>query len=347
MTYKFIQQQDTFTSNYETFGFHKDMKYPVSHVFNDNGKMRVFITNKYGKDVELVEYMFEITAKTHSASEERKRRARLDFYWENPNSQFILNQSYRYNEETSEYFDLSSVGTTFCGKGHEKTIGGIYRFKKRITPDGRWQHFDSQPNVFFKSKQEFYDYFKKVDLERFTLNDMFYVTQESLDHTWFIARLPHFDASLLDLATKDSQEILDNFIHKTKPNIDEFLSIVAKVIFDENELSDSNKKIIYNIVEAFELLPNSHGPTSVSKLIMGKQKKVIASVSHISGTCTNLKQPQAFELSNFVDSFMYFNKIFVKVDEYSDSEEWRGAYEYFGSKMINKTELIKVKTILS
>ena len=94
------------------------------------------------------------------------------------------------------------------------------------------------------------------------------------------------------------------------------------------------------------MLPKSYGPTSVSKLLLGKEKKQNSTVSHLSGTCTNLKQPQIYALADIVESFMYVNKIFVTKEDYSSGDEWRGAFEFIGSKMINQAELTKVKNEL-
>lgn len=345
MRYQFILPEDTFKSVYETFNFHKDMTYKVSHVFNDNGKFRFFITDKYGKDIEYQEHLFEYTPKTVKASEERQKRARLDFFWVNNETSFVINPSYHYNFETTEFFALDNK-CVFLGDGYENVIGRIYRRKQQLTEQG-WRHTEVEGSrALFKTKQDFYDYFKNIDVDKFTINGVYYKVQSSIDHLHFMLNVPKYDESLLNLPDDSKVIVVDRYVHSNELSLEAFLKVAANVIFDEEELSDGNKQTIHNIVEAYELLPKSYGPTSVSKLILGKEKKTIASVNHISGTCTNLKQPQAFALCDIVESYMYVNKIFVTKETYSSGEEWRGNFEFIGSKMINIEELTKIKNKL-
>ncbi len=347
MHYKFILPNDSFKSLRETFSFHRGMTYTVSHVFNDNGKLRVFVKDKFNKDIEISDYNFEPTAKTVTASEERKKRARLDFYWENNNTPMVLNKGVHFNDETSEFFDLESKAV-FCSKGFEDVIGSIRRETRVLDPeDGRYRHFTVEGSkVYFKSKQEYYDYFKKIDMEKFVMRELFYFTQEPIDFLQFLIKVPHYDKAVLNEPDSLEQHEINFYVQCNKMDFKQFLTLVAQVIFDEDYLSDDNKKIVYNIIEAYELLPNSYGPTSVAKLIMGKEKKKNQFVEHLSGTCTTLKQPQAYTLADIVESFMYNNGIFVTKEEYSSGTEWRGHFEYIGSKMINTEELTKLKNEL-
>lgn len=344
MRYTFILPGDTFKSVYETFNMHKDMVYKVSHVFNDKGKLRIFISDKNGNDVEYQECLFDRTSKTVSASEERQKRARLDFYWDNPDTSFVINPSYHYNFDTTEFFELSSKG--HFGGQYEGLIGIISRHKKERSKEGGWKHLIVEgSNGRFKTKQDYYDYFKKIDVEDIRINGLHYGPQTAIDHIQFMLTIPTFDVSLLNLPEDLTNINIDRYVHTNKPNLGEFLKLAANVIFDVDELSDDNKRIIYNIIEAYELLPNSYGPTSVSKLLLGKEKKEISSVKHLSGTCVTLKQPQLFVLCDIVESFMYINGIFVKKDNY-DEKEWLGSYEFIGTKMINSVELTKLKNML-
>lgn len=345
MRYNFILPNDTFKSEYETFNLHRGETYKVSHVFNDKGKFRVFIKDKNGKDIEYKESLFSHTAKTVSASEERQKRARLDFFWGNSDASFVINPSYHYNFETTEFFDLTN-NAHFCGEGYENVIARIYRRKQQMV-DERWRHTEVEGSkAVFKTKQEYYDYFKNIDVEKFTINGMHYGPQSAMDHLYFMVNIPHYDETLLNLPEDLTNISVDRYVHSNKLTLDEFLKVASNVIFDEDNLSDENKQIIYNVVEAYELLPKSHGPTSVSKLLLGKEKKTIASVEHLSGTCTKLKQPQAFTLCDIVESFMYVNDIFMTKETYSSGEEWRGDFEFIGSKMINIDELTKIKNKL-
>ncbi len=82
---RFIGVGDTFKAEKETYHFHRGMTYLVSHVYNDNGKFRIFFTDKFGNDVEYKAYYFEPTAKTVTLSDGRQKRAKLDFLWNNSN----------------------------------------------------------------------------------------------------------------------------------------------------------------------------------------------------------------------------------------------------------------------
>lgn len=344
---KFIQKGDTFKSEQETFSTHRGFNYEVSHVFNDNGKFRVFVADKYGKDIEVVnDYEFTATAKTATASDNRKLRARLDFFWKNNDAPFVINKSWFYNFEETEFFDFENKAH-FCGSGMEGVIARISRYKKERTDSGWRVHpIEGTKKLIYKI-EDYYDYFKNVNMRDFTLNAFHYDEQEAVDHLHYMLTIPHYDESLLNLADKSNIVNFDRYVHTEKPDLESFLKLCAEVIFDEPELSTDNKQIIYNIVEAYELLPKSFGPTGCAKLMMGKEKKQNKAVAHLSGTCTKLKQPQMFELCNVVESFMYISKIFVRTDDYGNGDEWRGAYEFIGSKAINTAGLLALKNQLS
>lgn len=343
MRYDFLQPNDTVKCKMEMLNFHKDMTYKVSKVFNDNGKIRIFLEDKYGYDVELIDYFFDLTSKTVSAYETRRKMARLNYYWDNNQAPFVLNSSYHYNLQTTEFFELNNH-PYFCGDGYKDVIATIVRYKKEKSDKGGWRHLEVEGSKgIFKSKEDFYNYFKNIDIEKFTLIGMSnYTSHTAIDHMYFMLRLPQYNENLVNLS---NQELIgvDNYYRKNNFNLDEFLELSARVIFDEDELSDTNKKVIYNIIEAYELLPKSYGPTSVSKLLLGKEKKPNSSVAHISGTCTNLKQPQIYALADIIESFMYVNNIFVTKEEYSSGDEWRGNFEFIGSKMINLEKLKEIK----
>lgn len=335
MRTKFLGIGDTFKSEIETLTTHKGMNYPVSHVFNDNGKFRVFLSDKNGKDFELDgDYYFTATAKTVKLSNERQMKAKLEFLWNNPASKFVINRGYK--AELKEYISFS--------KGYVSSYGytGPYAKVSRSTTSALIEGSQAE----LRSLEDVFKYFKGIEAEDMTIDGMFYTNQADIDHIQYMLSIPTYDESVLDLLDIELTEI-NQYIHRTKPELDVFLKLCAEVIFDEPELSADNKKIIYNAIEAFELSPKSFGPTAVSKLLMGKEKKESKTVAHLSGTCTTLKQPQAFEICNMVDSFMYMSKIFVKTDDYASADEWRGAYEFIGSKAINTAELQELKNKLS
>lgn len=229
----------------------------------------------------------------------------------------------------------------------EGVIARISRYKKEHTETGWKIHPIEGSKKLIYNKQDFYDYFKNIEMRDFTLNGFHYDEQEAVEHLHYMLSIPHYDESLLNLPDTPRLVNLDRYVHSEKPELDAFLKICAEVIFDEPVLSAENKQIIYNIVEAYELLPKSFGPTGCAKLMMGKEKKQNKNVEHLSGTCTKLKQPQMFELCNVVESFMYVSKILVKTDDYGNGDEWRGVYEFIGSKAINTAGLLALKTKLS
>lgn len=333
---KFIQIGDAFKSEEETFNTHKGMSYLVSHVFNDNGLFRVFITDKNGKDVEIKsEYSYSPTAKTVSASNSRQKKSKLDFLWNNPSTNLVYNKTYnKEDRETIEFnkYHISSYHYT----GVEAKI---YRKNK----DGFIEGSESK----IRTITELYNYFKDFECEKITIKDVFYTNQQDIDHIQFLLTIPHFNQKLLNFSEKPDVRKVDDYIHSEKPDLETFITLCSEVIFDEPILSNENKKIIYNIVESYELLPKSYGPTGAARLMMGKEKKQNKTVAHLSGTCTKLKQPQMFELCNFIESFMYVSGILSKIDVYSMAEEWRYAYEYIGTKSIHTNKLLELKTRLS
>lgn len=334
---RFINIGDTFKSEQETFSTHRGMNYVVSHVFNDNGKFRVFVTDKYGKDIEvLTDFEFTPTAKTVSTSNERQKKSKLDYLWNNSRSDFVINDSnYRADDKQIINFNkYSTSSATYSGPEAD-----IYRTLKGSMVDGS--------RAIIRTPEDLYTYFKPFDMEKITINGIFYTNQADIDHIQYMLSIPHYDESLLNLSDTPRLVNLDRYVHSEKPELEAFLKICAEVIFDEPELSADNRQIIRNVIEAYELLPKSFGPTGCAKLMMGKEKKQNKTVEHLSGTCTKLKQPQMFELCNVIESFMYISKIFVRTDDYSSGDEWRGAYEFIGSKAINTAGLLALKNKLS
>jgi len=343
---KFIQVGDTFKAEQETFHFHRGMTYTVSHVFNDNGNFRFFITDKHGLDIEYREYYFAPTAKTATASHERQKKARLDFFWDNCQTSFVLNKSYHYNFETTEFFDFENRAV-FGGQGMEGVKARISRYKKQMV-DERWRHHKVEgTEANFYNKEDFYKYFKNIDVvDDLRINGLYSDPQSAIDMNYFMLSVPHFDETLLTRPQTLEMTEINQYVHRTPMELDGFIDLVADVIFDEEVLSDENKLIVSNVMEAFELLPKSYGPTAASKLLMGKEKKENKTVKHLSGTCTTLKQPQIFTLCDMVESYLYVNGIFVTKDEYSNGVEWRGDYEFIGSKMVNFEKLTILKSML-
>lgn len=334
---RFINIGDTFKAEQETFSTHRGLNYVVSHVFNDKGKFRVFVADKYGKDVEVVtDFEFTPTAKTVTASNERQRIAKLDYLWNNPRTKFVINSTtYHSDDKKVVEFNKYSIGSaTYSGPQAD-----IYLTLKGYKVEGS--------EAVIRKPEDLYAYFKGVNVEKLTHDGVFYTNQQDIDHVQYMLTIPHYDESLLNLPESKRLVSVDHYVHREKPDLEAFLKICAEVIFDEPELSAENKLIVRNIIEAYELLPKSFGPTGCAKLMMGKEKKQNKNVEHLSGTCTKFKQPQMFELCNIVESFMYVSKIFVKTDDYSSGDEWRGAYEFIGSKAINKVEIAAVKRLLS
>lgn len=332
---RFIQVGDTFKAEQESIHFHRGMTYQVSHVFNDKGQFRIFISDKNGFDIEYKEYFFKPTAKTVSASDDRQKRAKLDFFWNNSNFKFVINSLY-YNadkKETISFNKYSTYSAQYKGPQADisrRGIDGLIEGSKAV----------------IRSAEDLYVYFKGIETERITIEGIFYTNQEDIDHVQYMLSIPHFDETLLKIPSILDMMEINQFVHNNPMRIEDFLSLVGSVIFDESELSNDNKKIILKVMEAFELLPKSYGPTAASKLLMGKEKKENKTVKHLSGTCTTLKQPQMFTLCDIVESYLYVNNIFVRKDEYSSGDEWRGAYEFIGSKMIELDELARVKNYL-
>ena len=333
---KFINIGDTFRAEQETFSTHRGINYLVSHVFNDNGHFRVFIADKNGKDIEILgEYFFSPTAKTVSMSAERQMKAKLDFLWNNSNTKLVINHPY-YREEEKQYISFNK--SHMYSYEYSGPTADIYKSIKGVgLVEG------SRANI--RTIEELYKYFKGIDVERLTIDGVFYTNQADIDHIQYMLTIPKFDETVLNRPSIEFISV-DNYVHREKPNLDSFLKICSEVIFDEPDLSAENKQIVYNVIEAYELLPKSFGPTGCAKLLMGKEKKQNKTVEHLSGTCTKLKQPQMFELCNIIESFMYVSKIFVRTDDYSNGDEWRGAYEFIGSKAINTAELTKIKNEL-
>jgi hypothetical protein len=79
---------DMVKSTVETFNFHRDMNYKVSKCFKLNGKLIVYVENKWGEDSRYIPANFEYTSKTVTADEKRRRECMLINLWMHSNDSF-------------------------------------------------------------------------------------------------------------------------------------------------------------------------------------------------------------------------------------------------------------------
>ena len=52
-----------------------------------------------------------------------------------------------------------------------------------------------------------------------------------------------------------------------------------------------------------------------------------------------LKMPQVFEFVDHISNYLYHTKAFQTKEYYSSGTEWRGQFEFIGSKYIDKIKI--------
>lgn len=336
---------DTFKSTREDMHFHRDMTYTVSKVLQNRLGILIYLTDKYGYDTLMEPYYFEATGKTGKAMFERQKRAKIQFMIDS-GSEFLLIKGHYYDWEKNSFY---SLGHRTHYTSDAKAIGRIRKYKIEFPKDGGRKEFDDKDAAqYIYSLEEFYKYFDKHLTEdewewKFRLPGITSEQQTAIDHMKFVEmnQLP------MEHTVKLEQDVLE--IEKRTRNwkdksFDEFEAEMIQMIFDggtKNYIKHDG--VINDIMILYRELPSSHSGTSVSKILTGKSKINNSKVNHLVGKyATLLKQPQMYELASEVESFLFHKRIFMTKEEYCSGTEFRGAFEYIGSKYINDTELNKL-----
>lgn len=336
---------DTFKSTREDMHFHRDMTYTVSKVAQTLNGIVIYLTDKYGYDALMDPNYFEATGKTGKAMFERQKRAKIQFMIDS-GSEFLLTKGHYYDWEKNSFY---SLGHRTHYTSDPKAIGCIRKYKVEFREgENRRTYYDESVNKYIYSYEEFYQFFDKHLTEdewdwKFHLPGITRDQQTSIDHMKFVEmnQIPIFNTVKLEQNSLEFEKRTRNWRDKSYY---EFEAEMIQMIFDGGTTNYiKHDGVIKDIMILYRELPSSHSGTSVSKILTGKSKINNSKVNHLVGKyATLLKQPQMYELASEVESFLFHKRIFMTKEEYCSGTEFRGAFEYIGSKYINDTELNKL-----
>jgi hypothetical protein len=305
------------------------------------------MTDKYGWDVPKKLGSFEATGKTMTDMFKRMKTSRLNFMIES-GAELLLCKGHHYDWEKNSFFNL---GLNVHYLSYPGAIGCIEEYKIEFPKEGNRKHFTQSREMIYK-KEEIYKYFDERLTEdewdwKFHLPGINTDVQYNIDFKQYVkdSQFPLFVKTVNEFDELDlPHEFLQRTTNWAKKSFEQFESEMCRMIFDsdaENSIDDTG--VIKDIMIAYRDLPSSHSATSVSKLLLGKSKVKNKNVADLEGKYAGLlKQTQMFELASAVEAFLYHKKIFATKEEYSSGEEWRGAFEFIGSKHINTKELDKI-----
>lgn len=344
----YLAPGDTIKSKTENRHFHRDMTYTVSHCFQTPDGNAVYVKDKYGFDVPLQTIEYELTAKTYTIIEKRKKEALIQYLWNFGTTGEIFNGWDRSNPDKvrkdSIYYEIFGCGLETVGFGsYPNAISQITKYEE--DHDGK-QYNEVKKYIY--SYDEFLKYFMdeipetKWQWNSFGIKGMETKIQ-NINVFMYYMMLQSYPN---DMSVLNKPAILFNrWESRNFKNVSwqEFKEYCADLIFDKQRLNNDELNLIKDIMILYRDLPSSHSATSVSKYIIGKSKIKINKVEHLFGKYpTILKQPQMYELASLVESYLYAKGIFATKEEYGSDTKWRGTFEFIGSKYINNDELNKI-----
>ena len=331
---------DVYTATKQTLQFHRDEKYAIHRVFNQDGHLLPTILDKNGVEVIFKDYLFNSSAKTHKSIHDRHLMSMLEFWW---NSCGTVIHWGGWDEE-SEFFELSKahfcsrpsavVGIESSIKIQERSGNGGYKLVRR---DNDYTYFDT--------KDQFIDFFFKkwrVDYEgenyRLHIEGLSTKCQHELNKSVYIAVIglfPYVEGAI--------PEITDHgFYHdQIRYKWSDYLAHIHELIFDSKLSNEEFNNRVRTIIALYEAAPGSYAATAVGKILLGKGKLKNSNLSSYWEAFKDygMTQIQVFEFADAISEYLWFHKIFIEKESYSSSTEWRGNFEFIGSKYIDREKL--------
>lgn len=354
----FVRAGDKFTSKSENYHFHRGHKYEVSKCFDVGGNIAIFMKDKHGFDVPYKVGEFETTAATQRAIDDRCFHARLRFFWETRNDMRLMLGG-QHCAENTRWFVLNKAH--FIGEGLEDVIASVERWKRipgkddGVGDERQTKHFeDKDQRKYIKKPEEFYKHFEGLRDSlgdwpyTFTLSGVNADTQIAIDFARFMAdeNLPRFTEASVNPPKEIKIYSQRTLLYES--TFEQLMSGLSEIIFDKPAINDPGEiALVWDILTLFRELPSSHGPTSIASILTGKSKIKNSKADPYMGKYANrMKYDQVFELASMLEGFMFAKNVFMTKEEYSSGTEWRGSFEFIGSKYVNNTMLAEYQDFL-
>jgi hypothetical protein len=339
MNHYFYKPGDKIESDVENFDFHRGEKYEIAKVWKYDGVLQLTVINKYGKEVPYNygkwNYPSDALSKTMWL---RQFRARLMFAYKTK-SNILVHEPFTSNHWTYEL----SFGSHYIGRKSENNpIGHVEKYLREGDKNTRRDEFKP---VYFANLEEYYKFFEDMYLETvknqsyhsgpsydFMIEGMRGGAQEECDFQFWL-NIENFENAppIEGTGYRDPH-------HRSDISSKEFIQYISELIFDTPMIYDmKQKQLVKDILTLFKELPGSHGSTSVAKVLLGKSKIKNSKADPFFGKYDTkfIKYIQMFELVSRIENYMWSSKIFLTKEEYGSGKEWRGTFEFVGSKQIN------------
>lgn len=309
---KFLLPGDTLESESQNKHFHKSGKYEIKRVFIKDKKIYVTVLDKYGVEVPESAGRFKPTAKTATQMYKRNIIAIVDLAWDTEKPIFtgFRERSTKYELTTRAHFS-----------GNSKAIGCV-----------RWEG----QTKYFESKEEAYKFF--FDLKTESASDLRY--NDQYDGYGHLAIIMFMITHVFPAYTTDLPYHKEEYYEWLKLSKEEFVEYFRDMFFDNKQTQDVVKKVITDISTLYTLIPPSYSATAVTKILLGKGKVNLTKAEPYNGIMTGmLTYDVLFELVQKIDTYLHHVKIFTTKEDYGSGDEWRGDFEFIGSKAIDKKKL--------
>jgi len=344
-----IAPGDIYVAEKQTLQFHKGMSYEIRNVYHKGGKLIATITDKWGKEVFFLPQLFKTSSKTHANQCLRHLSALLEF-WFNTNGTFTYWKGWR---NPSPYYQVSSnVVYSGSGKNTEGSVRTEMKFRNEMNIP--WETVSTEPKFDFHSKSECIDHF--FGLLKNSINEDFYAihlegldskVQDQLNRQTYIL-MNGINTIPKDKLDELSKTIIDNGYNYQGRHyghldltFDEYVTYLNELIFD-NKISDKEcKERVQQVIKLYVVAPSSYAATAISKILLGKGKINNSNLQPYWNIFTTfgIKQEVIFEFADKISTYLYHTGIFKTKEDYSSGTEWRGAFEFIGSKYIDKVKL--------
>jgi len=350
--YLFLKPGDVIFSRSENSSFHRDEKYTISQCFATKRGLEIYVQDKRGYDVPLKVCDYELSGKTYDAVVERKNEALIELIWQTQATPEIF---LGWEDIPCSTGELVNSHNSRCRKSVEfiitnRCIFGSY--PKAVASIAAVTYSKLGRVVtntsYFEDIAEAREYLTQqipTDMHHsLKIKDVPGDLHNKIVHMMFL-ELSSFpcESSIEYSEMKHYVDVPDRYERQDFSDMSflDFKKYIANLIFDKESTVGKPSAILNDVLILYRDLPSSHSATSVSKILLGKSKVKIQKLEPFFGKYTkdDIRQPQLFELASRVESYLYRNKIFSTKEDYCSGTEFRGQFEYIGSKYIDNVKL--------